>query len=126
LRSGISDSPPPSTVLPPSPIENPLYVPSHQDLVMVDLPDNFMNPLKLFWPYQTTSWNRHDEDLEGIRREWWTADRLQPIKWEIGRKNLNKSFWKRRVLYKIFWQAISPVSVAPVNFVVRVRRKHTP
>jgi hypothetical protein len=48
LRSGISDSLPPLAVLPPSPFENCLYVHSHQGLVMVDLLDNFLNPLKLF------------------------------------------------------------------------------
>jgi hypothetical protein len=36
-------------VWPPSPIENRLYVHSHQGLVMIDLPDNFLNPLKLFF-----------------------------------------------------------------------------
>jgi hypothetical protein len=41
-------------------------------------------------------------------------------------KGLNKSFWKWRALYKIFSQAISPVSVAPENLGVRVRSKHTP
>jgi hypothetical protein len=46
-HSGISDSPPPLTVSPPSPIENCLYVLSHQGL-SIDLPDNFLNPLKLF------------------------------------------------------------------------------
>jgi hypothetical protein len=45
---GTSDSPPLPTVSPPSPIENRLYAPSHQGLVMVDLPNNFLNPLKLF------------------------------------------------------------------------------
>ncbi len=35
-------------VLPHSPLGNHLYVHSHQDLVMVDLLDNFLNPLKLF------------------------------------------------------------------------------
>ncbi len=48
LRSGISDSPLPPTVSPPSPFENCLYVHSCQGLVMVDLLDNFLNPLKLF------------------------------------------------------------------------------
>jgi hypothetical protein len=35
-------------VSPPSLLENCLYVHSHQGLVMVDLLDNFLNPLKLF------------------------------------------------------------------------------
>jgi hypothetical protein len=48
LRSGISDSLPRPTVSPPSPFENCLYVHSHQGLVMLDLLDNFLNPLKLF------------------------------------------------------------------------------
>jgi hypothetical protein len=48
LHSGISDSSPPPTVSPPSPFENCLYVHSHQGLVLVDLLDNFLNPLKLF------------------------------------------------------------------------------
>jgi hypothetical protein len=48
FRSGTSDLPLPLTVSPPSPIENRLYVPPQQGLVMVDLPDNFLNPLKLF------------------------------------------------------------------------------
>jgi hypothetical protein len=41
-------------------------------------------------------------------------------------KELKKIFWEWSTLYKIFCHAISPVSVAPDNLGVRVRRKHTP
>jgi hypothetical protein len=63
-----SDSLPPLTVSPPSPIENSLYVPSHQGLVMEDLPDNFLNPLKLFFG-RDKRFPKIAEDLEGVRRE---------------------------------------------------------
>ncbi len=41
-------------------------------------------------------------------------------------KGLKQKFLEMRALYKIFLQAISPVSVAPDNLGVRVRSKHTP
>jgi hypothetical protein len=40
IGDGISDSPPPPMVSPPLPIENRLYVLSHQGLVMIDLPES--------------------------------------------------------------------------------------
>jgi hypothetical protein len=40
---------PSPTVSPPSHFENRLYAHSHQGLVMVDLLDNVLNPLKLFF-----------------------------------------------------------------------------
>jgi hypothetical protein len=43
------------------------YRHSCQGLVMMDLLDNFLNPL--FWPWQTISRNRNDRDLQGVRRE---------------------------------------------------------
>jgi hypothetical protein len=37
------------TVSPTSPFDEPLLIHSRQGLVMVDLLDYFLNPLKLFW-----------------------------------------------------------------------------
>jgi hypothetical protein len=126
LSSGISDSLPPPKVSPPLPFENCLYVHSRQGLVMVDLLDNFLNPLKLFLAvmneFPKSPWRR----FGGGQVRTKTADRLQPIRWEIGRKTWNKSFWKWKALDKIFCQAISRMSVAPHNLGVRVRSKHTP
>ncbi len=105
LRSGTSDSPPPPMVLPPSLFENCLYVYSHQGLVMVDLLDNFLNPLKLFLAvtndFPKSPWQRFaGGKVRAINGG------LQP------KKAWNKSFWEWTALQKIFWHASSPVSVA--------------
>ncbi len=112
LRLGTSASLLLPTVLPPSPFENRLCVHSHQGLVMIDLPDNFLNPLKLFLAvtndFPKSPWRRFAGGQERMMNSGpATANQVR------NREDWNKSFWEWRALCKIFWHAISLVSVAP-------------
>jgi hypothetical protein len=80
---------------PTLPFDNCLWLHSCQGPFMVDLLDNFLNILKLFWLRQAISWHCYDGDGgggEGVRGERWTADRLQPIRWGLGGKGLKQMY----------------------------------
>ncbi len=66
---------------PPSPLDKPLYLHSHQSLVTVDLLGNFLKLLKVFsccgeWFYEIVVW-QYDGEWEGVRSETWPADWLR-------------------------------------------------
>ncbi len=64
-----SDSPPPPSFLLLSLQLKCLYLHSHQGLFMVDLLDNFLNPLKLFMALASDFTKSLQLRMEGVRRE---------------------------------------------------------
>jgi hypothetical protein len=52
-----------------SPLDKRLYLHSHQDIVMVDLLENFLNPLKLYLTVARNFTKSPRKRMEGVQRE---------------------------------------------------------
>jgi hypothetical protein len=63
-----------AAVSPTSPFDEPLFLHSHQGIFMVDLLDNFLNPLKLSGLWWVISRNHYDREWRGSgEKDKWQA-----------------------------------------------------
>ncbi len=66
----------------------------HSRLVTIENRDNFLKLLKAFYgcggQFHKIADRHYEGELDGVKRERWTADQLQPISWQMGGKGWNK------------------------------------